>query len=74
MGPMTDIENTCRSPFREAVFFLEVSLVWKPFTIFFPTGLLSVVLGLPSAHAGSYDLHRVLETQGKCEHFTPLGK
>ena len=40
--------------------------------LIFPTGLLSMVLVLPSAHAGSYDLHRILETQGKCEHFTPL--
>ena len=32
-----------------------------------PAGLLSMVLVLPSAHAGSYDLHRILETQGKCE-------
>ena len=40
--------------------------------LIFPTGLLSMVLGLPSSHAGSYDLRRILETQGKCEHFTPL--
>ena len=36
----------------------------------YTAGLLFMVLGLPSAHAGSYDLHRILETQGKCEHFT----
>ena len=51
---------------------LIVSCIFRDPLPYFPTGLLSMVLVLPSAHAGSYDLHRILETQGKCEHFTPL--